>query len=164
MNRSKFLAFIAGATILVLIAGCGTATNTNTNPNTNGVARNANTNANVNSNADINTNSNRKTVNANISRQEYEKDKQSFAQEAKRLGRTIGAGANDGWLWAKTRAELATTDDLRDSTINVDVENGAVTLSGTVATQVQKTKAAQVAKGVEGVKSVRNNLTVKANP
>jgi osmotically-inducible protein OsmY len=35
-----------------------------------------------------------------------------------------------------------------------------VTLSGTVATQAQKTKAGQVAKGVEGVKSVRNNLTV----
>jgi len=59
---------------------------------------------------------------------------------------------------------LATSDDLSDSTINVDVDNAVVTLSGTVATQAQKTKAAQVAKGVEGVKSVRNNLTVKANP
>jgi osmotically-inducible protein OsmY len=70
----------------------------------------------------------------------------------------------DGWLWTKTRAVLATTDDLRDSTINVDVDNAVVTLSGTVATQAQKTKAAQVAKSVEGVKSVRNNLTVSANP
>jgi hyperosmotically inducible periplasmic protein len=59
---------------------------------------------------------------------------------------------------------LATTDDLRDSTINVDVDNAIVTLSGTVATQAQKTKAAQVAKGVEGVKNVRNNLVVSANP
>src|SRR5256885_230436 len=149
MNCTKLLAFIAGATLIALTAGCGTAIDTNTN--TNVAARNANTNANVNSNA-------------NISRQQYEKDKQTFAEEAKRLGRTIGAGANDGWLWTKTRAELATTDDLRDSTINVDVENGVVTLSGTVATPAQKTKAAQVAKGVEGVKSVRNNLTVKANP
>jgi hypothetical protein len=165
MNKTKLLAFIVGATLIAVTGGCGTMEiNTNTNTNTNTAARNANTNANVHSNANMNTNANRKTVNANISRQEYEKDKQSFSEEAKRLGRTIGAGANDGWLWAKTRAVLATTDDLRDSTINVDVENGVLTLSGTVATQAQKTKAAQVAKGVEGVKSVKNNLTVKPNP
>jgi osmotically-inducible protein OsmY len=164
MNKTKLLAFIASAALIALTGGCGTATDTNTN--TNVAVRNANTNANVNSNANMNmnTNANRRTVNANISRQEYERDKQSFAEEAKRLGRTIGADANDGWLWTKTRAVLATTDDLRDSTINVDVENGVVTLSGTVATQAQKTKAEQVAKGVEGVKSVKNKLTVKANP
>jgi osmotically-inducible protein OsmY len=120
-----------------------------------------NTNANANANANANT---RRAVNANISREEYERDKASFAEDAKRLGRTIGAGANDGWLWTKTRAVLATTDDLRDSTINVDVDNAEVMLSGTIATQAQKTKAAQVAKGVEGVKSVRNNLVVSANP
>ena len=59
---------------------------------------------------------------------------------------------------------LATTDDLRDSTITVDVDNAVVLLSGTVATQAQKTKAAQVAKGVEGVKRVDNELVVSANP
>ncbi|MEP6911964.1 MAG: BON domain-containing protein [bacterium] len=163
MNSTKLLAFFAGATLIAVTAGCGTM-EINTNTNTNVATRNANTNANVHSNANMNTNANRKTVNANISRQEYEKDKQSFAEEAKSLGRTVGAGANDGWLWTKTRAVLVTTDDLRDSTINVDVENGVVTLSGTVATQAQKSKAEQVAKGVDGIKSVKNNLTVKANP
>jgi hyperosmotically inducible protein len=162
MNSKKILAFIAGSVLVVLAIGCETATNTNTN--TNVAVSNANTNASVNANANINTNANRRTVNANISREEYEKGKESFAEEAKRLGRTIGTGANDGWLWTKTRAVLATTDDLRDSTINVDVDNAVVTLSGTVATQAQKTKAAQVAKGVEGVKSVKNNLVVSANP
>jgi len=163
MNKINLLAFIVGATLIALTVGCGTM-EINTNTNANVATRNANTNANVNSNANMNTNANRKTVNANISREEYEKDKQSFAEEAKRLGRTIGKDANDGWLWTKTRAVLTTTDDLRDSTINVDVENGVVTLSGTVATAAQKTKAAQVAKGVEGVKSVKNNLIVKPNP
>jgi hyperosmotically inducible protein len=160
MNINKLVAFFAGLTLIALAIGCETATNTNTNTN---VAV-SNTNANVNANANMNTNANRRTVNANISREEYEKGKESFAEEAKRLGRTIGTGANDGWLWTKTRAVLATTDDLRDSTINVDVDNSVVMLSGTVATQAQKTKAAQVAKGVEGVKSVKNNLVVSANP
>ena len=164
MNGEKIMAFIAGSVLMVLAIGCETATNTNTN--TNMAVSNANTNANVNVNANANMNmkANRRTVNANVSREEYERDKESFAEEAKRLGRTIGTGANDGWLWTKTRAVLATTDDLRDSTINVDVENAVVTLSGTVATQAQKTKAALVAKGIEGVKSVKNNLVVSANP
>ena len=161
MNKRKLLILVSAIAILLLASGCETTTYTNTNSNV--AVNNANVNTNVNANTITNANMGRRTVNANISREEYERDKESFAEEAKRLGRTIGTGANDGWLWTKTRAVLATTDDLRDSTINVDVDNAAVTLSGTVATQAQKTKAAQVANGVEGVKSVKNNLVVSAN-
>jgi hypothetical protein len=161
MNK-KLMVFIAAVALITLAAGCDTATNTNTN--TNVAISNANMNTNVNANTNLSANANRRSVNANVSREEYERDKESFAEDAKRLGRTIGTGANDGWLWTKTRAVLATTDDLRDSTINVDVDNEIVTLSGTVATQAQKNKAAQVAKSVEGVKSVKNNLVVSANP
>ena len=156
MNRKRLTVFIAGASLVALV-GCDTATNTNTNV----AVSNTNVNANVNVNA--NTNANRRTINANISREEYERDKASFAEDAKRLGRTIGSGVNDGWLWTKTRAVLATADDLRVSTINVDVDNEVVTLSGTVATPAQKARADQLAKGVEGVKSVKNNLTVSAS-
>ena len=160
MDRKRVVAFIAGAMLFVPAAACDTVTNTNSNV----AVSNANTNANANANANMNTNANRRSVNANMSREEYERDKESFAEDAKRLGRTIGSGANDGWLWTKTRAVLVTTDDLRDSTINIDVDNAVVMLSGTVATQAQKAKAAQVAKGVEGVKGVTNNLVVSANP
>jgi GrpB-like predicted nucleotidyltransferase (UPF0157 family) len=97
-----------------------------------------------------------------MTREEYERNKQTYAEEAKRLGRTIGAGANDGWLWTKTRAALAAEDDLRDSTINVDVENEVVTLSGTVANAAQKRKAEEVARGIEGTKNVRSQLTISA--
>lgn len=158
MSNSRLIVLITGVAVLALVVGCDTATNTNTNV----AVSNANVNTNANANANTNANTSRRTVNANISREEYERDKESFAEDAKRLGRTIGTGANDGWLWTKTRAVLATTDDLRDSTINVDVDNSAVTLSGTVATQAQKTKATQVTKSVEGVKSVKNNLVVSA--
>jgi hyperosmotically inducible protein len=162
MKSNKLIAFFMGVAVIAPAAGCQTPTNTNTNTNANTAVTNANTNANVNANANANANvnSNRRAVNANISREEYERDKESFAEDARRLGRTIGTGANDGWLWTKTRALLATTDDLRDSTINVDVDNAVVTLSGTVATQAQKNRAAQVARGVDGIKNVRNNLTV----
>ena len=162
MKSKKFRVLIAAGAFIALAAGCNTVTNTNTNSNV--AVSNANVNTNVRANANANANTSRRNVNANISREEYEKDKESFAEDAKRLGRSIGAGANDGWLWTKTRAVLATADDLRDSTINVDVDNAVVMLSGTVATQAQKTKAAQVAKSVEGVKSVNNQLKVSANP
>ena len=143
----------------LLLAGC-TATNTNTNTNTN-VNANANANRNANVNANLNANRSGRTVNANITREEYDRDKDSFANDARQLGRTIGTGANDGWLWTKTRALLAAAEDLRDSTINVDVDNAVVTLSGTVATAAQKASAEKVAKSVEGVASVKNNLTVQ---
>ncbi len=163
MKRQILVAFISGITLVALGAACDTAVDTNTNTNVAVRNVNANTVANANANVNTNANANRRTVNANISREEYEKDKASFTEDAKRLGRTIGTGANDGWLWTKTRAVLATTDDLRDSTINVDVENAVVTLSGTVATPAQKAKAAQVAKSVQGVKDVKNNLTVSTS-
>jgi len=87
----------------------------------------------------------------NKSRADYEKDKGTS---------TIGTGANDSWLWFKTRAALLTTADLRESTINVDVVNDVITLKGTVANEAQKKKAGEVANGIEGKKSVNNELKV----
>ncbi len=55
---------------------------------------------------------------------------------------------------------MATTNDLRDSTIDVDVENSVVTLSGTVASKAELDKAFKVASEVKDVKSVKNNLKV----
>ncbi len=60
----------------------------------------------------------------------------------------------------KTRFDLAAADDLRDSTINVDVDKAVVTLTGTVASAAQKTRAETVAKCVEGVTAVKNMLKV----
>jgi len=153
---------IGVCTIIVAMAiGCQTANN-NTNANSNTTGLNVNANANTSANANTNANANR-SLNANMSRAEYERDKDSWADEARRLGRTIGTGVNDGWLWTKTRALLASENDLRDTTINVDVENGVITLSGSVATNEQKTTAGRIAQGVDGVTSVRNNLAVTAN-
>jgi hyperosmotically inducible protein len=167
MSKQRMVASAALAvTFALLAAGCQSTTNGNANANGNtAVVANANANRNVNANvnANANTNANRGRANANITREEYEREKTSFAEEARRLGRTIGSGANDGWLWTKTRALLAAENDLRDSTVNVDVDNGVVTLTGTVATNDQKARASRVAQGVDGVKSVKNNLTVSAS-
>jgi hyperosmotically inducible protein len=94
-----------------------------------------------------------------MTKEEYEKNK--AACEKDRGSSTIGSGLNDSWIWFKTRTALATADDLRDSTINVDVVDAVVTLKGTVASAAQKASAEKVAKGIEGVKSVKNELQVR---
>ena len=152
--RNKLVAMMIGALVLAL-TGCGETANYNTNANANSPA-----NANV---AVANTNVNATpTPRRALTREEYDRDKDRYTREAKDAGRTIGTGLNDGWLWVKTRFDLAAADDLRDSTINVDVDKDVVTLSGTVATAAQKTQAENIAKAVEGVKSVKNMLKVSA--
>jgi hyperosmotically inducible protein len=150
---------IATVTLALSAAACDqTATNTNTTTNSN-----ANRNNIIVTNANTNSAANTNRSDRDITRADFEKEKDRYAREAKDAGRTIGAGADDLWIWTKTRAALATADDLRDSTINVDVDNNAVTLTGTVASAAQKTRAEQVAKEIEGVKSVKNQLTVSAS-
>lgn len=166
MRRLTTLTFAAA--LAVASIGCETAPT-----NTNAVANKAMTNVNSNVAVVVNSNSNMAantgtviggstTMNSNISRAEFDKDKDRYVKEAKDAGSTIGSGLNDGWLWTKTKSALATSNDLRDSTINVDVANDVVTLRGTVATAAQKTQAETVAKGIEGVKSVKNDLKVQA--
>ena len=144
--------------LVVLIAGCDNTANENRAA----VNANANTAANANipatSTPVTTANNNRKAP----TREEYERDKERYSREAKESGRTVGTGLNDGWLWVKTRFDLAAADDLRDSTINVDVDKNVVTLTGTVASAAQKTRAETVAKSVDGVTGVRNNLKVQA--
>jgi hyperosmotically inducible protein len=157
--RFKMVVLIATLAMAFVISGC----EQNENANTTNVNANANANANTAVAASTPTpttaNDNRRAP----TREDYERDKERYSREAKEAGRTVGTGLNDGWLWVKTRFDLAAVDDLRDSTINVDVSNAVVTLTGTVANAAQKTKAEQTAKSVEGVKSIKNMLKVAAN-
>lgn len=159
----RLAAFLIGAAFVALASACGGANDnvTNTNMTNNNRALNMNANANMNNNLNANTNTNaRGNYNARITKEEYERDKERYGREAKGAGESIGQGLEDGWLWVKTKGALAAVDDLRDSTINVDVANAVVTLRGSVASAAQKTKAETTAKGVDGVKSVTDKLTV----
>ena len=153
--------------LAALAAGCTATDNTNTTARNGNAAvvnnNNANT-ANANAaNANTTANANRRTYNANITEADYEKDKARYTGEAKEAGDTIGAGLKDGWLWTKTKGALAAVDDLRDSTINVDVEDGVITLRGNVANAAQKAAAMKAANGIEGKKSVKDSLQIKAD-
>ncbi len=144
--------------VAVISAACDNATTGNANANANTTV--ATTSTPVISNINANANNNRAVA---PTREDYERNKDKYAQEAKESGRTIGTGVSDGWLWVKARYELAAADDLRDSTINVDLEHGVATLTGTVPTAAQKTKAEQVTKTVEGITAVKNQIKVADN-
>ena len=120
MRNLGLAIFMAGAFFVVIMAnGCNTYT-ANSNANLANANRNANAvlvNANANRPA---ANTNRwANVNANMTREEYEKQRADYERD--KGSSSIGQGANDSWLWFKVRASLLTTADLRESTINVDV-------------------------------------------
>jgi hyperosmotically inducible periplasmic protein len=76
-------------------------------------------------------------------------------------GHTIGQPAANAALTAKVKNALNTTKGLNTSKLNVDTAaDGAVTLTGSVPTAGQKVLAEKTAKQIEGVKSVKNELTV----
>jgi hypothetical protein len=155
MRKIPLFTYICGGTALIAsMIGCGTTT-TNTNINAN--MRNANANSTV---VVSPTPTNTNLANANVTREEYDRNRAEYERD--RGESTIGQGANDSWLWFKTKTALATANDLRDSTINADVVNDVITLRGTVASAAQKSSAEAVAKGIEGQKGVRNQLTVRA--
>ena len=156
MTSRKLAALVAGLALAAFAFGCNgdNANNVNNANNTNRANVNTNTNTTV-----VNTNTNTNTNKA-PTREEVDKNKETYGQQAKSSGRKVGTGTSDTWLWVKTKYDLAAANDLRDSTINVDVENGVVTLSGDVANNDQVKKADAIAKSVEGVKSVVNKLKV----
>jgi hyperosmotically inducible periplasmic protein len=75
---------------------------------------------------------------------------------------TVKAGkAANHELGRKVRHALTKTQGLDVSHIAVRARGGAITLTGTVPDQGQADKAAEAAKGVDGVTSVTNKLTAK---
>jgi len=66
----------------------------------------------------------------------------------------------DAWVASKTKIALYADERVSGSAINVDVDRGIVTLRGKVGSDAEKKTAAEVAKGIEGVTQVKNNLEV----
>ena len=69
-------------------------------------------------------------------------------------------GISDSWLTAKTKIALFADERVKGNQVSVETMNGRVTLRGKVDSDEAKATAASVAKGIDGVKSVRNDLQV----
>jgi hyperosmotically inducible periplasmic protein len=74
----------------------------------------------------------------------------------------LTGSAKDAAITTAVKTKLFANDETPGTAINVDTENGVVTLFGTVPSSEVKKKAEQEAKSVSGVKRVRNELKVDA--
>jgi osmotically-inducible protein OsmY len=74
-----------------------------------------------------------------------------------------GAGeyVDDSVITTKVKSLLASDDFLKSFEISVETYKGTVQLSGFVDSQKAIDKAGEIASGVKGVKSVKNNLNLK---
>lgn len=97
-----------------------------------------------------------------VERGVFDEDMAREARErATSRSESVGDSLEDAWIHAKIRSQLLADGEFPGGSLNVDVNNQVVTLRGSVATSAEKTKAEQLAKATDGVKSVRNRLVVK---
>jgi len=82
-------------------------------------------------------------------------------EAAKDAGAAVSATVDDAAITASVSAGLAKDPDLSAIKINVDTKAGAVSLKGPAPTAAAKARAEEIAKGVQGVTSVDNQLEVK---
>jgi osmotically-inducible protein OsmY len=72
-----------------------------------------------------------------------------------------GEYVDDSVITAKVKSAILNDSSLKVNEINVETFKGVVQLSGFVRSQTDIDKAVQVARGVAGVKSVKNDMRVK---
>src|SRR3989337_2967716 len=78
-----------------------------------------------------------------------------------RTQESTGEYVDDSTITAKVKAAIFDDPALKVLQINVETFKGTVQLSGFVNSPQAVSRAAEVARGVSGVKSVKNNLIVK---
>ena len=78
-----------------------------------------------------------------------------------RYHQSTGESIDDHGTTMRVKSALANDAQYKYEDVNVDTFKGVVQLSGFVNTHAQKSRAAEIAKGVENVKDVENNITVK---
>ncbi|MGC0891913.1 molecular chaperone OsmY [Pantoea agglomerans] len=70
--------------------------------------------------------------------------------------------AGDTATTSEIKAKLLADDIVPSRNVKVETTDGVVQLSGQVTNQAQSDRAESIAKAIEGVKSVKNDLTVKS--
>jgi hyperosmotically inducible periplasmic protein len=88
-----------------------------------------------------------------------DKSKKGAAKTKDVLSKT-GENITDGWITSRIKTKFMGDESLRASAINVDTNDHVVTLKGAVPNEAARTKALALAKEVEGVNRVVDNLQV----
>jgi osmotically-inducible protein OsmY len=78
-----------------------------------------------------------------------------------RTSESTGEYIDDSVISTKVKAALHADDEVSGFQVQVETFKGTVQLSGFVDTLAQAQKAEQIARRVDGVQEVANNITVK---
>lgn len=76
-------------------------------------------------------------------------------------GQTLGENIDDTTITTSVKTKLAADKGTSLTRVQVDTNRGVVQLSGVVETAAERSRAAEIAKSVGGVKQVVNNLQVR---
>src|SRR5262249_14538232 len=72
-----------------------------------------------------------------------------------------GDKLKDAAITTKVKTDLSAERALKDSAIDVQTDNGVVTLRGSVASDAAKSRAGAIASGTNGVSRVDNQLVIR---
>lgn|SRR5699024_1914425 len=68
---------------------------------------------------------------------------------------------DDATITAKIKAEFVKDDVVGATTVSVETMNGEVQLSGFAKSQAERSRAEQIAKSTQGVRSVKNSIEIR---
>lgn len=74
---------------------------------------------------------------------------------------TVGQVVDDSALTAAVKGKLIVDQTMQSYKVNVETQNGVVQLTGFVDSNDAKSRAAELARSVDGVKEVRNDLEIR---
>jgi osmotically-inducible protein OsmY len=75
---------------------------------------------------------------------------------------TAGAYVDDSAITASVKTRMLEDPDVAGTSITVETLNGTVMLSGFAKNQKEKSTAESIARKVDGVKAVKNEITVRS--
>jgi hyperosmotically inducible protein len=86
----------------------------------------------------------------------------TMTDKAKNVTQEAKTGMSDSWMTSKTKIALFSDDRVKGRQVHVETKDGVVYLRGKVDSSEAKAAATDVAKGIDGVKNVKNELQVVA--
>ena len=83
------------------------------------------------------------------------------AHETKKILSATGEEITDGWITTKVKAKFADEALLKGSDLHVDTNDKVVTLQGTAVSRQARARAAEIARGTEGVARVVDEVVIR---
>lgn len=84
----------------------------------------------------------------------------SAADGTKTTTESVKTTVSDSWITSKTKIALFADSRAPGSAVSVETKNGMVSLRGKVENAAEKQAAEEIARGIDGVRGVRNELQV----